>query len=141
MGGPHLDQPGLRAVPSLRYLQAVPAFTEHFYDSEDEGDESIDNGPTGGLTWDGRVDRGRDQARIPLLSPPGFQLLPYDCHEGNYMLAAVLGGERAEDKAIEEDAKKGIIRARKPVQANINAPAGEGPPPAAGTAAGEGGPR
>ena len=80
--------------------------------------------------------------RIPLISPPGFQLLPYDCHEGNYMLAAVLGGERAEDKAIEEDAKKGIIRARKPVQANINAPAGEGgPPPAAGTAAGEGGPR
>ena len=63
MGGPKLDQPGLRAVPSLRYLQAAPAFTEHFYDSEDEGDESVDNGPTGGLTWDGRVDRGRDQAR------------------------------------------------------------------------------
>ena len=69
MGGPGLDRPGLRAVPSLRYLQAVPAFTEHFYDSEDEGDESVDNGPTGGLTWDGRADRGRDQARIPLLSP------------------------------------------------------------------------
>ncbi|MFD2052874.1 cytochrome-c peroxidase [Mesorhizobium calcicola] len=69
MGGPHLDQPGLHAVPSLRYLQAVPAFTEHFYDSEDEGDESVDNGPTGGLTWDGRADCGRDQARIPLLSP------------------------------------------------------------------------
>jgi hypothetical protein len=70
--------------------------------------------------------------RVPLISPPGFQLLPYDCHEGNYMLAAVLGGERAEDKAIAEDAKKGIIRERKPVQANINA--------APGTAAGEGGP-
>jgi cytochrome c peroxidase len=69
MGGPHLDQPGLRAVPSLRYLQAAPAFTEHFYDSEDEGDESVDNGPTGGLTWDGRADRGGDQAKIPLLSP------------------------------------------------------------------------
>jgi cytochrome c peroxidase len=69
MGGPHLDQPGLRAVPSLRYLQAVPAFTEHFYDSEDEGDESVDNGPTGGLTWDGRADRGSNQAKIPLLSP------------------------------------------------------------------------
>ncbi|UVK46299.1 cytochrome-c peroxidase [Mesorhizobium sp. AR07] len=69
MGGPNLDQPGRRAVPSLRYLQAVPAFTEHFHDSEDEGDESVDNGPTGGLTWDGRIDRGRDQARIPLLSP------------------------------------------------------------------------
>jgi cytochrome c peroxidase len=51
------------------YLQVVPPFTEHFFDSDDEGDESVDNGPTGGLTWDGRVDRGRDQARIPLLSP------------------------------------------------------------------------
>ncbi|RWA69714.1 MAG: cytochrome-c peroxidase [Mesorhizobium sp.] len=69
MGGPNHDQPGLRSVPSLRYLQAAPAFTEHFYDSEDEGDESVDNGPTGGLTWDGRADHGKDQARIPLLSP------------------------------------------------------------------------
>ena len=69
MGGPNLDRPGLRTVPSLRYLQAAPAFSEHFYDSEDEGDESVDNGPTGGLTWDGRVDHGADQAKIPLLSP------------------------------------------------------------------------
>ncbi|MBB3592132.1 cytochrome c peroxidase [Rhizobium sp. BK529] len=69
MGGPDMDQPGLRAVPTLRYLQATPSFTEHFYDSEDEGDESVDNGPTGGLTWDGRVDHGSDQAKIPLLSP------------------------------------------------------------------------
>jgi len=69
MGGPGMDRPGVRAVPSLRYLQAVPAFTEHFYDSDDEGDESVDNGPTGGLTWDGRADHGSDQARIPLLSP------------------------------------------------------------------------
>lgn len=67
-GGGDMQQPGMRAVPSLKYLQAVPAFTEHFFDSEDDADESIDNGPTGGLTWDGRVDRGADQARIPLLS-------------------------------------------------------------------------
>ena len=60
---------GLRAVPTLRYMQATPQFTEHYYDSDDEGDASVDNGPTGGLTWDGRVDRGRDQARLPLLSP------------------------------------------------------------------------
>ncbi|AJC81790.1 cytochrome-c peroxidase protein (plasmid) [Rhizobium etli bv. phaseoli str. IE4803] len=68
-GGKDMKQPGLRAVPALRYLQAVPSFSEHFYDSEDEGDESVDNGPTGGLTWDGRVDHGADQAKIPLLSP------------------------------------------------------------------------
>ena len=67
--GGDMRQPGLRAVPSLRYLQATPPFTEHFFESEDEADESVDNGPTGGLTWDGRVDRGPDQARIPLLSP------------------------------------------------------------------------
>lgn len=69
LGGGDERRPGLRAVPSLRYLQAAPAFTEHYFDSEDEADESVDNGPTGGLTWDGRVDRGGEQARIPLLSP------------------------------------------------------------------------
>ncbi len=68
LGGGDMRQPGARAVPSIRYLQAVPQFTEHFFESEDEADESIDNGPTGGLTWDGRVDSGHDQARIPLLS-------------------------------------------------------------------------
>jgi cytochrome c peroxidase len=68
-GGARLTHVGLRAVPSLRYLQATPQFTAHYYESEDEGDSSVDNGPTGGLTWDGRVDRGRDQARLPLLSP------------------------------------------------------------------------
>jgi cytochrome c peroxidase len=68
-GGPDMRQPGVRAVPSLRYLQAIPHFTAHYYDSEDEGDDSVDNGPTGGLTWDGRVNRFRDQVRFPLLSP------------------------------------------------------------------------
>jgi cytochrome c peroxidase len=68
-GGKDMRQMGLRSVPSLRYMQATPQFTEHYYDSDDEGDPSVDNGPTGGLTWDGRVDRARDQARLPLLSP------------------------------------------------------------------------
>jgi cytochrome c peroxidase len=67
-GGKDLTEFGFRAVPSLKYLQAVPQFTEHYYESEDEGDASIDNGPTGGLNWDGRADRARDQARFPLLS-------------------------------------------------------------------------
>jgi cytochrome c peroxidase len=69
LGGKDMRQPGLRAVPSLKYLQAVPQFTEHYFESDDEGDASVDNGPTGGLTWDGRVDRRRDQAAVPLLSP------------------------------------------------------------------------
>jgi hypothetical protein len=53
---------------------------------------------------------------IPLVSPPGYQVLAYDCHEGNKALMQALGGERAEDKALEEDRKNGIVRARKPVQ-------------------------
>jgi hypothetical protein len=73
---------------------------------------------------------------LPLTAPPGFQLLPYECHEGNYMLPAVLSAERTEDKAIEEDAKKGIVRPRKGIQQNLNA-AGI---PIPGTQAGESGP-
>jgi cytochrome c peroxidase len=71
-GGKDMRQPGLRAVPSLMYLQAVPQFTEHYFESDDEADESVDNGPTGGLTWDGRVDSGGNQARAPLLS--GYEM-------------------------------------------------------------------
>jgi cytochrome c peroxidase len=68
-GGADMTQAGVRAVPSLMYLQDVPPFDEHFVDSEEEGDNSTDNGPTGGLTWDGRVNRADAQARIPLLDP------------------------------------------------------------------------
>ncbi|CAH2891744.1 MAG: Cytochrome c peroxidase (EC [uncultured Paraburkholderia sp.] len=68
LGGNDMHRTGMRAAPTLKYLQAVPAFAEHYHESDDEGDESVDAGPTGGLTWDGRVDRGGDQARIPLLS-------------------------------------------------------------------------
>ena len=67
-GGADLREPGIRAVPSLRYLQTIPQFSEHAFGSGDADDDSIDNGPAGGITWDGRVDRLRDQARIPLLS-------------------------------------------------------------------------
>jgi cytochrome c peroxidase len=58
--------PGARAVPSLKYAQDTPPFTEHF--REDDGDDSEDQGPAGGLTWDGRASSARDQAALPLLS-------------------------------------------------------------------------
>src|SRR5207253_11425560 len=60
--------------------------------------------------------------QLPLVSPPGFQTLPYECHEGNGAIKYILGGERAEDRAIAEDLKKGIVRSRKDPQNNINAP-------------------
>lgn len=67
MGGVKMSLQGTRAAPSLRYLQNVPTFSEHFHD--DDGDDSIDQGPAGGHTWDGRADTVHDQARLPLLSP------------------------------------------------------------------------
>jgi cytochrome c peroxidase len=67
VGGADMRQTGVRAVPSLRYSQAIPPFTEHFHDSD--GDDSVDQGPAGGRTWDGRAQSAHDQARLPLLSP------------------------------------------------------------------------
>ncbi len=52
----------------------------------------------------------------PLTPLDGGKLLPYDCHEGNFALLQALGGERAEDRALEQDRKKGINRPRRPVQ-------------------------
>ncbi|HWH83795.1 MAG TPA: cytochrome c peroxidase [Burkholderiaceae bacterium] len=57
---------GFRAAPSLRYLHSVPAFDAHHFDND--GDDSVDLGPTGGHGWDGRAGSARAQARQPLLS-------------------------------------------------------------------------
>jgi hypothetical protein len=66
---------------------------------------------------------------LPLVSPRGYQLLPYECLEGDYAMANALSAERAEDRALADDLKKGIVRARKGItQDNVNAPR-----PAAGT--------
>ena len=53
---------------------------------------------------------------LPLTPLEGEVLLPYECHEGNLALMQSLSAERAEDRALEEDLKKGIKRARRPVQ-------------------------
>lgn len=57
LGGPNLDQQGLRAVPSLRYLHLTPAFGKNA-----EGDF------VGGFTHDGRADTLAKQAEAPLLA-------------------------------------------------------------------------
>lgn len=57
-GGPNLTTPGFRNSPSLRYLNANPAF---FFDGEGT--------PTGGFNRDGRVDTRQAQAQRAFLSP------------------------------------------------------------------------
>jgi hypothetical protein len=66
---------------------------------------------------------------FPLTPLDGGRILPYTCHEGNMALTQSLGGERAEDRALAEDLKKGIVRARRPVQDGLGvggAPVGPG---------------
>jgi cytochrome c peroxidase len=65
LGGPHLDEAGLRAVPSLRYKEATPAYA----DLLDNPDGVSAPGPGGGYAWDGRADTLAEQAKLPLLSP------------------------------------------------------------------------
>ena len=61
---------------------------------------------------------------LPLTPLHGRVLLPYDCHEGNYALPHALSAERVEDKAIEDDLKKGITRPRRAIQVPVpNRPA------------------
>jgi len=53
---------------------------------------------------------------LPLTPLEGNILLPYDCHEGNLALMQSLSAERAEDRALEEDLRRGVVRPRRPVQ-------------------------
>jgi cytochrome c peroxidase len=93
VGGPDLTRPGVRAVPSLTYLERQPDFSIG-PEKEDENEninlaqqaeagkaavrvEKIATGtaqsanivPQGGLFWDGRADTLQDQANGPMLDP------------------------------------------------------------------------
>ena len=104
MGGAGLDQPGTRATPGLTYASFRPSFAEHFHESDDDGDESVDNGPTGGLNWDGGVDRLRDQAPIPLLAPNEMANANVAAIVAHVRAASYAGVFRAVDgKAILDD--------------------------------------
>jgi cytochrome c peroxidase len=92
-GGPALASQGVRAVPSLMYLERQPAFSVGPDDEENEtvnlaqlaaqsfaaprasktarntAQSAASLVPQGGLFWDGRADTLQDQAMGPLLNP------------------------------------------------------------------------
>ena len=84
---------GVRAVPSLKYTQNTPPFTEHFID--DDGDDSVDQGPAGGRTWDGRSQSFHDQARLPLFS--SFEMANRD---EDAVVAKAQAGHDAQFRAV-----------------------------------------
>jgi hypothetical protein len=98
---------GLRHSDEMRLV-------EHFTRIADDVllyDMTIDDPKTYTKSW---------TVAIPLISPAGFKPLPYECHEGNGAIKYIMSAERAEDVALEEDLKKGIVRKRRPVQNNID---------------------
>jgi cytochrome c peroxidase len=64
-GGPRGADRGTRAVPSLRYSEYTPPYSDRF----ENPDGMSAPGPGGGFTWDGRAATLAAQARVPLLSP------------------------------------------------------------------------
>ncbi|HET9992281.1 MAG TPA: cytochrome c peroxidase [Kofleriaceae bacterium] len=108
--GPVVARPGLRVAPSLRYLQSVPRFTEHYLDPD--LDDGADQGPAGGLTWDGRAQSLHDQARSPLygademaLASPHelaqrFANAPYAAQARAMFGADVFGSDATAEKAL-----------------------------------------
>jgi hypothetical protein len=45
---------------------------------------------------------------VPLTTQPGYQVFPYECHEGNHALRNMLSAARAEENVIEGYVKKGL---------------------------------
>jgi hypothetical protein len=45
---------------------------------------------------------------VPLTTQPGYEVFPYECHEGNNALRNMLSAARAEEKVIDEHVKKGL---------------------------------
>ena len=77
-GGPDMRRFGVRAVPSLRYLEHNPTFsigpTGTIPDNDAPAGEPLlpsteSSVPQGGLDWDGRADSLQDQALGPFLDP------------------------------------------------------------------------
>jgi cytochrome c peroxidase len=64
LGGPNLNLPGTRAVPSLRYKDFTPPYS----DLADNPDGISAPGPGGGFMQDGRAPTLSDQAKLPLLA-------------------------------------------------------------------------
>ncbi len=65
------------------------------------------------LNYEATIDDPKTYTRpwkmlLPLTSTPGYQVLPYECHEGNLALRNILSAARSEERATEEALKKGV---------------------------------
>jgi cytochrome c peroxidase len=103
-GGRNSDEPGTRAVPTLRYtLNRTPIWFHE--QSESLGENLIENEPpAGGFTADGRFDRLRDQAAFPFLASFHPYTSKYDAFLDGY---AVLTPQETRGKKLFDDPLRG----------------------------------
>jgi len=65
------------------------------------------------LTYEATIDDSKTYTRpwtvlLPLTTQPGYRVLPYECHEGNFALKDILSAARSEDRATAEALAKGL---------------------------------
>jgi hypothetical protein len=104
---------GLRHSAALRLVERITRSQSDILDYQ----VTIDDPRTYTRPW---------TMMLSLTSPRGYELLPYECHEGNHGLPNILSAERAEDRAIAADAKRGVERERRRLLNNPTGPAAEG---------------
>ncbi len=83
------DQTTWRGFPGSRALRAVERFTR-------TDAETIHYAYT---IYDETTYARPFTVELPLVSPPGYVIYEYACHEGNYSIANVLAGARAEERS------------------------------------------
>jgi hypothetical protein len=103
---------GLRHSPELRLIERITRVDSDVLEYR----VTIDDPKTYTRPW---------TMALSLTSPRGYELLPYECHEGNHGLPNILSAERAEDRLVDEAAKQGIQRPRR-VRNVGTGPAAEG---------------
>jgi hypothetical protein len=88
------------------------------------------------LNYEATIDDPKTYTRpfkllLPLTTQPGYQVLPYECHEGNLALHNILSAARSEERAAEDALKKGLPPPAPSVwQGGVAAPAAAQAPPA-----------
>ena len=60
------------------------------------------------LVDDPEIYTAKFKIAFPITPQPDYQVLPYECHEGNAALPNILSAARAEERAIAEAAAKGL---------------------------------
>jgi len=86
---------GLRHSAAMRLTERLTRLSEHYLLYE----VTMDDPETYAAPW---------TMVLPLVSPPGFMTLPYECHEANGAVSYSLSGAREYDRAVEEARAKGL---------------------------------